>query len=556
MKKLLFITLSLILLGLLCIGSCGEPESTSTPTATPTSSPTATPTSTPTATPTSSPTATPTASPTPTAGQPQYGGILKCVSGAIPNNLGYLPEKAPSDNYLMLPVIERLAEWGDNKGTMVGILAESWDADPVAMTFTWHIRKGVKFHDGTDWNAEACRWNFQMGLDTNRLSMGQYIKSLEVVDEYTLRMNLTDFNWVMAEQWGLTSPISPTAYEKSGATEEERIDWARAHAVGTGPFTVEDWKRDDYIKFKKNPNYWQKGMPYLDGIEIRYIPDSMVAAASMEAREADMWFAVSSVQNILDLQDKGLKLNWGPGMFMCLLFNSNDPASIFYSKPIREAVEYALDRPAIAQMLGQGLFEPLNQMASSTWPGYVEGYDPRPYSPEKAKEKLSEAGYPDGFKTTMLATSAGQDALAAMQSYLGEVGIIIEPDTADLGRYFGAVFGTGWKDIVYTASGINPSATDLFIHYGPDPITFRTGNIWKSPEYLAKCKEALNPSFKGAADAMPKIKEAVRQGGEDCMIVPLWRTAEAVIMQTWVHSDYGLIHSIIWTPYDDWMEKH
>jgi peptide/nickel transport system substrate-binding protein len=455
----------------------------------------------------------------------------------------------------MLPVIERMAEWGDNKGTMVGILAESWDVDPQALTFTWHIRKGVKFHDGTDWNAEACRWNFQMGLDANRLSMGQFIDSLEVADEYTLVMHLNAYNWVMAEQWGLMSPISPTAYESSGATEEARINWARTHAVGTGPFTVADWKRDDYIKFVKNPSYWRKGMPYLDAIEIRYIPDPMVAAASIEAGEADMWFAVSQVQNILDLQEKGFKLNWGPGMFFALLFNSNDPDSIFHSKPIREAFEYALDRPAIAQMLGQGLFEPLHQMAASTWAGYVEGYDPRPYNPDKAREKLAEAGYPNGLQTTMLATSTGQDAIAAMQSYLGEVGIIIEPDVADLGRYFGSVFGTGWKDTVYAASGINPSTTDLYIHFGPNPVTYRTGNIWKSPEYLEKCNAALNPNFKGAADALPGIREAIRQAGEDAMIVPLWRTAEAVIMQTYVHSDYGLIHGILWTPYDDWMEK-
>jgi len=494
---------------------------------------------------------------TPPSGEPVSGGTLKCIAGAIPNVLGYAPEKAPSDNFYMLPVIERLCEWGDEKGTMVGVLAESWDADPEALTFTWHLRKGVKFHDGTDWNAEACRWNFQLGLDTGRLSGGQFIESLEVVDDHTLKMNLNKFTWSMLEDWSLMSSISPTAFENSGATEEERIAWARVNAVGTGAYTVAEWKRDEYIKFVKNDDYWQEGLPYLDAIEIRYIPDPMVAAAAMEAGEADMWFAVSQVQNIVDLQKQGLKLNWGPGMFTLIMFDSSNPDSIFHDQKIREAVEYALDRPTIAEMLGQGLYEPLHQMASSTWPGYVEGYDPRPFNPDKARELLAEAGYANGFKTTLMITSMGTDSGSAIKSYLGEVGIDVELDVADFGRYFGAIFQTGFTDMVLTASGINPSATDLFVHYGPDPITFRTGDIYKSPEYLALCAEAIDPTkYDSIIDAMPKIKEAVRQGGEDAMIVPLWRTAEAGIMQTYVHSDYPLIHGIIWTPYNDWMEAH
>jgi peptide/nickel transport system substrate-binding protein len=456
----------------------------------------------------------------------------------------------------MLPVIERLAEWEDTKGTMVGILAESWDVDPDAPSFTWNLRKGVKFHDGTDWNAEACRWNFQLSLDANRLSMGQFIESLEVVDEHTLKMNLNAFNWVMPEQWGLMQSISPTAFENSGATEEERIAWARANAVGTGAYTVAEWQRDDHIKFVKNPNYWREGMPYLDAIEIRRIPDPMVAAATIEAGEADIWFAVSQVQQIIDLQNKGFQIVWGPGMFQLIAFNSSDPASIFYDQKIRAAIEYALDRPTIADMVGQGLYEPLHQMASNTWPGYVEGYDPRPYNPDKARELLAEAGYPNGFKTTMMLTELGIDAGAAIQAYLGDVGIEVELDVADLGRYFGSAFGTGWDDMIYTASGINPSTTDLYIHYGPTPITFRTGNIGKSQKYLDLCNAALDPKFLTAAAALPGIKEAIRQAGEDAMCVPLWRTAECSVAQTYVHTDYPIIHGIIWTPYDDWMEKH
>ncbi|MBN1161647.1 MAG: ABC transporter substrate-binding protein [Dehalococcoidales bacterium] len=538
MKKFLVIPAALILVCILVFSGCGGDETSTPATTTPTQT---TPT-------TTEPT-------TPPAGTPVYGGTLRCVSGAIPNNLGYPPEKAPSDNYLMLPVLERVAEW-DEDGNMIPVLAESWETDADALTITWHLIQGVKFTDGTDWNAEALRWNFQLGIDHNTLTDGQYVESLEVVGEYALTMHLNSFSWMMVENYGLIQVISPTAFESSGTTDEARTEWARANAVGTGPFTVAEWMRDDHIKFEKNPDYWQEGLPYLDAIEIRYIPDAMVAAATMEAGDADLWMAVSTVQNIIDLQDQGLKINWGPGMFVTLLPDSSNPDSPLAIKEVREAIEYGLNRPAIAEMLGQGLYEPLHQMASSTWPGYVEGYDPRPYNPEIAIGLLDQAGKSAGLTLKVMATSAGTDAVAAIQSYLGEVGITIEPDIADLGRYFGAVFGTGWTDLVFTASGINPSTTDLFIHYGPSPMTFRTGNIYKSPEYLALCAEALDPMYTNVLEALPKIKEAIRQAGEDAMIVPLWRTAEACIMQTYVHSEYPKIHGIMWSPEDDWMEAH
>jgi len=557
MKKLLLISVAVILAGMLIFSGCAKEEAAPAPAPAPAPAAPAPAAPKPAAPAPAAPApAAPTpAAPAPAAGQPVKGGTLKCVTGAIPKNLGYPPEKAPADNYLMLPVLERLCEW-DTKGNQIPVLAESWEGDPKALTVTWHLRKGVKFTDGTDWNAEALRWNFQMGIDNNRLTDGQYVKSLEVVDTYTLKMNVTKFNWLMFENYGWVTPISPTAFQKAGGGDIEKSKtWARLNAIGTGPFTVSEFQRDDHITFVKNPNYWRPGMPYVDKIILRQIPDPMIAAASVEAGEVDMWNDVASVENILNLQKKGLKINWGPGMFNLIAFNSSDPNSIFANKKVREAIEYALDRPAIAGMLGQGLYEPLQQMAGKNWPGYVEGYNPRPYNPEKAKQLLVEAGYPSGFKTTLLCTSTAQDAVAAIQSYLGAVGITIVPDVADIGRYFGSVFGTGWKDMVLTASGINPDATDIFIHFGPSPMTFRTGNIWKSPEYLAKCDDALNPKYKDAAEAMADIKAAVKIGGDDAMIVPLWRTCNVAIMQPKVHSDYFLIHGVIWTPWDDWMEK-
>jgi peptide/nickel transport system substrate-binding protein len=142
-----------------------------------------------------------------------------------------------------------------------------WGPDYKSITFT--LRKGVKFQDGTDWNAEACRWNFQMLLDTKRLTDGKYVKSFEVVDNYTFKMYLTEYNWLRFESYGFMQFISPTAFEKAGGGDMAKSkEWARLNAVGTGAFKISEFQRDTVIKYVKNDNYWRKGMPYLDGIEI------------------------------------------------------------------------------------------------------------------------------------------------------------------------------------------------------------------------------------------------------------------------------------------------
>jgi ABC-type transport system substrate-binding protein len=552
MKKSRFkhiVWLIIVLLMLTAVISCGEEEETTTePT---TTEPTTTEPTKETPTTTTAPTTT-----KPVAG-PEYGGTLRVISDTMPAVLGYPPEFGMTGLFLT-PTLEKLLVWDEN-GNFVPCLAESWEADPEALTITWHLRKAVKFHDGTDWDAEALRWNFQINLDHNTLTDGEYVKSLEVVDDYTLKMYLTEFNWMMFQNYGWMFSVSPTAFKNAGATEEERVEWARLNSVGTGPFIISDFKRDTYLKFVKNENYWREGMPYLDGLELRLITDPMVAAAALEEGEADEWVAVSAVQNIVDLESKGFKINEGPGMFNALLFPSADPSSPFSDKKVREAVEYAIDRPTLAQMLGQGWFEPLYQMSSNTAPSYIEGYNPRPYNPEKARELLEEAGYANGFSIILMGPSYlanAREAMTAIQSNLRDVGIIAEIDVADFGRFLGQVFGTGWEDLVYSPSGINPDSSDLFIHYGPNPMTYKPASMYKSPEYLALCNEALDPKFQSPAEAMPTMKEAIRQAGEDAMIVPLYRSAQVSIYYPYVHTNYLKIHLATWNVFEDWMEEH
>jgi peptide/nickel transport system substrate-binding protein len=381
-RRILFVILALVLTCVIVLAGCGK-ATTTTPAAT-----------TPTAT-------------TPVASQPVSGGTLRLIAGAIPKNIGYPPEKAPNDTFQMAPAVERLCEWGSNNGELVPVLATSWESDHAANTITYHLRQGVKFHDGTDLNAEAVRWNIQLQIDNRSGTGTNLIESMEVIGDYTIVMHMISFDWQTVQQLGLTQPISPTAFMTAGGSisaddtsdeaKEARIEWARLNVVGTGAFTVTEFVRDDHITFVKNPNYWQPGKPYLDKIIMMAIPDPMVASAKLQAGEADMWADTSSMNDILLLEEKNFTLVPGPGMFEVMLISDVDPNSPLSNLKVRQAILYGLDRPTIAQTLGQGYYEALTQMAPKGRVGYVPGYDPYPYNVEKAQQLLEEAGFGVGF---------------------------------------------------------------------------------------------------------------------------------------------------------------
>jgi ABC-type transport system substrate-binding protein len=164
----------------------------------------------------------------------------------------------------------------------------------VKKTVTYHLRKGVKFHNGTPFDAEAARWNLQFQKDTGRLTDGELVKSIEVVDEYTVRINCNEYTSQSVLNYGWGGFYSPTAFTKNGGKE-----WARFNAVGTGPFRQAEFKRDSVVRYEKNKDYWRKGYPLLDAIEIRWIPDPVTASMMVEKKEADAWMDVNNMKNVV-----------------------------------------------------------------------------------------------------------------------------------------------------------------------------------------------------------------------------------------------------------------
>lgn len=538
MKKILFLLLIGVILCSLFIGSCTKTETTPTTAAPSTTKPA-----------TTVPATTAPATTTPAADQPVSGGTLRIVGATGLVDLGYPPTMNPTDEATAKAYTEALVSWELN-GDFTPELAESWDLVQANKTITFHLRKGVKFQDGTDFNAEAVRYNAQLRIDSKRMVDAKYIDSMQVVDAYTFRYNLN--TWINPAKalhswaYGLTI-YSPTALAKGE-------EWNTTNYVSTGPFKFVSFERDVSLKIVKFDGYWRgPEYPYLDGIEMSFFADTTAMSAAMQAKEGDAWAA--PIKEALDLEKMGLKLITQPGMYTEIVPDDKTPGSVWADKRVREALEYAIDRPALAEGLGYGKFIPMKMLAPEGSTGYNAAYPERVYNPEKARQLLAEAGYPNGFKTTMLVFQGNLDLPQAIQKYAGDVGITIELDVADPGRFFGALFADGWNGgLLQWMVPVDPEfAIGWLVHFGKEPIIFYSSLVWPDRYW------ELVDAFYYAPDAVTgrqATKDMMTFASEEAQLIPLFDTISIYAVQPYVHSEYYRHHFMTWDTYKWWMDKH
>jgi peptide/nickel transport system substrate-binding protein len=325
----------------------------------------------------------------------------------------------------------------DAADQIIPVLAESVDVAADGLSVTFKLRKGVKFHDGTDFNADAVKYNLET-VKAAKVSGGaalDNVTSYDIIDPYTIKVNLKAFDATFLmnlAQSGIGVMISPTALAKPTTPENAGKD----HLVGTGPFMFDSWSLNQYIRMKKNPNYWQAGKPYLDTIEIRNMPDYTTSVMAFKAGEVDMVESIDPAQ-YNELKSQGYSVAIPKGLAFVFSFRTanKDPNSPFSKKEVRQALDYAIDKKGLVDGLGKGTYNVADQLGAPQQGWYIQGYATRSYDPVKAKMLLNQAGYPDGFKTILHGDVRGrQDDLVALQNYFKVIGIESTLDIADVAR--------------------------------------------------------------------------------------------------------------------------
>jgi peptide/nickel transport system substrate-binding protein len=333
---------------------------------------------------------------------PTSGGTLRVVLPLEPDSLD--PHRTPSRYMWMvgLAVYDPLVI-SDNEATIYPNLAKSWEISDDQLTYTFTLRDDVTFQDGTPFNAEAVKYNYDRVVDPKTGSLlsnddiGPY-ESTTVVDDYTVQVKMTEpygplLRMLSLMEFGM---ISPTAAEAAGLDNYGRAP------VGTGPFTFVEWVPQQYASFERNPDYqWgspdiyrNEGPAFLDGIEYRFITEPQTRLAALEAGEVD------AILNVPELDVERLQ---GGGEFAIEKFPAMGQPTAFVlntMKPptddinVRRAINKALDREAINQSLFSGqvqpAFGPISPATFAYWPD-VETINA--YDPAEADTLLQESGW-------------------------------------------------------------------------------------------------------------------------------------------------------------------
>jgi peptide/nickel transport system substrate-binding protein len=540
MKQVVVFLVLLLIAAVLMVG-CGGSTPSTTAAATPAAATPAKPAVTAVA-----PITTTATSATVTAGQPVSGGILRVMNGSGPNVVGYYPEMGPFDEFPVILGVERLLEFNNNK-ELVPFLAESWEVSQDKKSIVFHIKKGIKFSDGAELTAQVAAWNYQLAKDSGRMQYNDKLLSIETPDDYTMKLNISNYNGMLIYSFGWLPLYSKKAFDDNGK------DWARTHVVGTGPFLLKEFVRDDHMTWVRNPNYWQKGLPYLDGVEMKFIPDAVTASQMIQAKQADMWFS-TTIRYYSDLKKAGLSGGSGFGNCSAFIPNIKDPNSKWQNQKLREAVEYAVDKEGIAKTFGFGYGKPMYQVAPEGEWGNDPEYQGRKYNPEKARQLLTEAGYPKGLNIKLLVMMGSEDIATAYKTCLDAVGINTDLDVADPGRFFGMVTGSGWPDLLAFGTGVDPPYLVTFLRfYGPERM-FMYASYVPPAELGDIAQETLKALDADSQKAM--TKKLVRYVADNCLIIPTFFTPTTYVYQPYVHTNYlqqciGAMQSYNW-----WIEKH
>ncbi|MDR7602866.1 MAG: ABC transporter substrate-binding protein, partial [Armatimonadota bacterium] len=394
------------------------------------------------------------------AEQPQRGGVLRVAYGPPGGPFG-VPWIMPVFGIIpAMPVYETLV-WVDAHGRVSPRLAERWEVAPDRKALIFRLRRGVRFHDGTETTAEAVKYSLEESIRVRRLPA--YIKSVDVLDRYTVRVNLEKWdNGVYISLGGSAALIaSPATIQRLG---QERAQW---QPVGTGPFRLVRYDPSSYADYVRFAQYWDRGKPYLDRLEMRFIRDVQTLKAALLAGQVDLAGFVDP-QVIAELRATGRfrAITGPPGSGILMLVpDSVNPDSPFADRRVREALGYAVDRAAIAQALGYGNWEPWDQIAHPNSPAALQDYRGPTYNPARAKELLAQAGYPGGFDTRLVPDPGlSREVSVAVQRYLREVGIRAEIETPERARY-AEYQRKGWRGLLLQYFGYFPNFNNYVRFY-------------------------------------------------------------------------------------------
>lgn len=478
---------------------------------------------------------------------PEAGGVMNVLVRQLPSEMGNIKTTfAAGTTGYILPVVEPLVGVDPVDGFVPTKLATAWTVADDGLSIEFTLREGVKFHDGTDFNAEAVKWNIEQSLAKGALAT---VESVEVVDDYTVDFNLKqpDSTIFKALSWYDGIMISPASVE--GQTPE----FIASTIVGTGPFTFGEFQQDTSVDYLAFDGYWDEGKPYLEGITYTVVPDQNTAKTAFMAGQANAWDYVDS-RNIPELRDAGYTVNVTAGLGRIMYPDSSNADSPYAKVEVRKAIEHAIDKHAIVDAFGYGTWQVMDGPCAEVHVG-CSAVSELAYDPEMAKELLAQGGYPDGFETTVYSVGSIEDEmLTAIQAYLAEVGItatMLKPDPAT----GAALHADGWTNGMYlqglTTDGPSYAAAlnaDGPVPEGKAPVTV------VPDQYVDLLSQVMAATtHEQEVELSAQLAQFIQ---DEQIFIPMFVTSRNAAFAPGVHSDLEAYSVHAWNPADSWIEQN
>ncbi len=448
---------------------------------------------------------------------PETGGnaandTFTYAQGADPRGLDPALVDDGESSKVISNIYEGLLKYAADSTKVEPSLAESWQVSPDGLSYTFKLKQGVKFQDGTDFNAEAVKFNIDRQIPpkaTADMSYGPFVygsvKDVVVVDPSTVTINLTQKNTAFLANlaMSLAAPIvSPKALTDGSNSVME-------NPVGTGPYKFVKWNKGENVVLVRNDDYWGEKAKTKNVI-FRIIPDNSARVLALNAGEVDMIDGIDATV-VNTITQGGNKLFEAPGMNVNYMAY-NTTTEMFKTVEARTALSQAINVEELVQSLYQGYSE----KATTILPTFVPGYDATVkqvgYDPAAAKAGLAKAGI---TKVHMIAYSnprpynaaTGATLAAAIQGYLQKVGVEATIDTFDWTTYKEKVKAGDFDIGFYGWIGDNGDP-DNFLNLLADKDPTMNIARWQDPKYIADIKAALampnGPERDAAYGAMEK----------------------------------------------------
>lgn len=358
-------------------------------------------------------------------------------------------------------------------GTVQPLLATDWTVTADGLTYVFHLRAGVRFQDGTPFDAETVKFSLERALapaSTNPQKVAlSHIDHVDVIDPLTaaVRLKAPYGSLLQVLGWPAAVMVSPAS-----------ADGNLTHPVGTGPYTVADWQRGSAITLARNPAYWGPA-PHLASVTYRFIADPAAATAALKAGDIQGFPAFPAPENIAALKaDPRFTVDIAPseGETLLALNNKRPP---FDNVLVRRALSHAVDRQAVIQGAMFGYGNAIGSHYPPQNPGYVDLTGLYPHDIAKAKALLAEAGYPHGFTATLrvLPLPYAKRAAEIIAAQLAEAGVTVVLQDVEWATWITQVYGQHDYDMTIVAH-VEPMDYDI---YGRDDYYFG----YSSPAYKA-----------------------------------------------------------------------